>query len=501
MRPEVRAALAALAVLLGACASAPPSAPAPAAGAASRPAVRQPAPPYFSVQFGTYAFEDAAREALAPLRDTPHARAELRKSGFIVRVGAWLRREEAEAALPALRERSGTTARVVQMQSPAEWLLADGSRVAAWGSAAPPAEQPQALPAPLPPPPAGTVRTGERYRAYALRLDTDLRRLLQAQGPARRDGFLYGSDLALLLLYAAERGDAELYLHLLPAARKLIVLSDDDPFARGFVLWRHKDGAGREVSGASETAGMARALWTGARAFGRDEDRALALRVLDGYARHAYELQRIWLVRKYFAFAARSFASHSVLSGYQPDFLAEAETATTGRPAWLGFAERSYALLGRAVSPMRLLYPLIQPEIGATYPGLGLDVHGPNGLTALGDSCEAADAAIRGAPALARGVLDFATDRAGHNRYGRLLNYHDGARGTAIGDAALSASGYACLGRLAAALGDQGAWDALEPQLVADLDPPPTVALSSEAPLYAAGPQLRAALAAGVFAK
>lgn len=500
MRPDPRAALAALCLLIGACASAPQAAPAPTSGTPSRPAMRQPAPPYFSVQLGTYAFEDAALQALAPLRQAPYARAELRNSGFILRVGAFSRREDAQAALPALREHFAA-ARVVQMQNPAEWLLADGSRAAPWGSALPPAELAQPLPAPPPPPPAGAVRISDIYRARALRLDAELRRLLQTQGPARRDGYLYGSDLAPLLLYAAERGDVTLYQQLLPAARKLIVLSDDDPFARGFVLWRHKDGAGREVSGASETAWMARALWTGARAFGRDEDRALAQRVLDGYAQHAYELQRIWLVRKYFAFASRSFAAHSVLSGYQPDFLAEAEAVTQGRPAWLGFAERSYALLGRAVSPARLLYPLIQPEIGATYPGLGLEVHGPNGLTALGDSCEAADAAIRGAPALAHGVLDFATDRAGRNRYGRLLNYHDGARGTPIGDAALSASGYACLGRLAAALGDQGAWDALEPQLVADLDPPPTVALSSEAPLYAAGPQLRAALATGVFAK
>ena len=371
-------------------------------------------------------------------------------------------------------------------------------------AAAPPAgapaqgvTEPVRLPAVLPPRPRGVVETGARYREFAGRLDTETRRLLKTAGAARRDGFLYGMDVAPLLLYAAERGDAALYQQLMPAARKLIVTGPEDSFARGFVLWRQKDGAKPEVSGAAETVWMAHALWAGAQAFQRDEDRALALQVLDGYARHAYELQQVWLVRKYFAFSGRTFATYSMLPGYQPDFLAEAEAAH-GRSAWQGFAERSYALLERAVSPSGLLYPVIQPEIGATYPALGLDVYGPNNVVALADSCEAADAALRGLPGLARGVLDVAKG-ARPNRFDRLHAYYDGASGKAVGEVALSSAAYACLGRLAAAFGDQDAWERFEPRLQADMDPAPTVALSQDAPLYAAGPQLRTALAAGVF--
>lgn len=343
-----------------------------------------------------------------------------------------------------------------------------------------------------------TLDLDPRYREQAQKYDIETRRLLRTDGAARRDGYLYGMDVAPLLAYAAERGDAELYKDLLPHARKLILGADSGTFTEGFVLWRHKPGVKPEVSGATEAGWMARALWTGAQAFNRAEDRALARKILDGYARHAFEQNNTWFVRKYYAFGANAFANLSVLGNYQPDFLADAERAGGGA-AWRGMAERSYALLERALSPSRLLYPLVVPEIGATWPGQGVDVFAPNGLVALEDSCDAAEAAVRGRPKLGKGVLKFAGARGHRNAFGRLHAYYDANDGDPRGEQSLSTTGYACLGRLAAMLDDDGAWERLEPQLLADMGTLPTMALSNDAPLYSAGPLLLTAWAAGAL--
>lgn len=346
--------------------------------------------------------------------------------------------------------------------------------------------------------PRATVDVSKRYREQAQKYDAETRRLLRTSGAARRDGFLYGMDVAPLLAYAAERGDAELYKALLPHAQRLVLRADSGTFTEGFVLWRHKIGVKPEVSGATEAGWMARALWTGAAAFNRPEDRTLALKVLDGYARHAFEQNHVWFVRKYYAFGASAFANLSVLGNYQPDFLADAERGAAAR-SWRGMAERSYALLDRAVAPSRLLYPLVVPEIGATWPGQGVDVFAPNGMVSLEDSCDAAEAAVRGKAKLAQGVLKFAGARGHRNAFGRLHAYYDANDGDPRGEQSLSTTGYACLGRLAALLGDDGAWERLEPQLLNDMNTLPTMALSNDAPLYSAGPLLLAARAAGAL--
>jgi hypothetical protein len=479
-----------------------------------------PAPPYYSIQLDSAPSRAQALARLKPYADELNIRAEQRKSGWQIRVGAWKERRQAEQALEAFHARGVKQARILSMGTSVPWLLPDGSTlvlakakpvapapataVAAVERRAPaPAAAPVPAPVfiPPPPPPAkapATVEFSERYRNTAQRYDTEVRRILRQSGVARRDGFTYGMDIAPLLLYAAERGDQTLYLLLLPAARKLAVSPAEDAFGQGFGLWRQRDGVKPELSGATETAWLARALWAGGEAFARSEDRALAQKVLEGWVRHTFELQNVWFARKYFDFAGRIFVNLSVVTSYQPDFMAAAER-TVPDGAWRGLAERSYALLQRAVSPSKLLYPLIQPEVGATYPKLGLDVYGPNALAAMEDSCLAAESALAGAPKIAEGVLDFARGRGRRNAFGRIYSYFNGLDGSPIGDIGLSGVGYACLGELAAALGQNRAWKELEPQLILDMDPPPTVRLSENAPLYQAGAVLRTALKAGAF--
>ena len=71
-------------------------------------------------------------------------------------------------------------------------------------------------------------------------------------------------------------------------------------------------------------------LWEGALAFGAHEDRELALRILDGYARHASEAAGLLLIRNYFNFGSRDFATNSFLVDYAPDYLARV-ARDTGR--------------------------------------------------------------------------------------------------------------------------------------------------------------------------
>lgn len=478
--------------------------------AAAQGSAYVPQPPFFSIQLGSATDRAQALALMQPYAREQAIRAEPRGSGWQIRVGTWSQRLAAEQALEAFRARGAREARILGMKTAVPWLLPDGTTLAlappvAVAAPAAAVSRPPATATLIPTPSLPAARLvstrldpSPEFRSTVARLDLEIRRWLDTQGAQRRDGYLYGTDVARALLYAAERGDLALYQKLRPAAGKVIVTAGD-PYAQGFVLWRHKDGTPPEVSGATETALMARALIAGAAAFTRAEDASLARKVLDGYARHAFELQTFWFVRKYFSFPSRTFANLSMVSSYQADLFADAERSAGGRQEWSGFAERSYALLERAASPSKLLYPLVQPEIAATYPGLGLEVYGPNGIVTLEDSCAAAEGAVRGQPKLAARVLDFATARGHRNRYGRIYAYFDGRDGDPVGEDALSATGYACLGQLAAALDDTGAWKQIEPQLLEDMRPVATLAASQSAPLYVTAPMLRAAYAAGAF--
>jgi len=380
-----------------------------------------------------------------------------------------------------------------------------GCATAQPGATAASAELAESRPIAAPAPAAPPIPVIPQYASAAQALDAELHKALAGDNPepalTRRDGFIYGQDVAALLQYAAHRNDAELYAKLLPVAQKLVQQNPDDPYTTGFVLWRAKDGQKPGSSGAAEALWMARALWSGAASFKRVEDRQLALAILDGYAKHAYVLQGVWLARRSFDFSGRTFANLSTLPAYQPDFLAEAERAPRqqnsgaggGGKDWRGFAERSYALLERATTPSYLLLPVIQPEVGANYPGAGLDVYAPNGISPLEDSCHGAEGAAQGLPKLAGGLLDFAVAHAGKGG-GRLSAFYSVEDGLAAGDAPLSAGGYACLSRLASARGHAEALALLDPRLLSEMQ-----SAARNRSFATAGPLLLAAHARGAF--
>ena len=97
---------------------------------------QQPAAPYYSVQIMGLSSEKYALDELKALADQPYARAELRDNYWLVRLGAFPTPEDARTQRDAYREKGLTTARVVKVSRPVDWLLADGTQLAAAGGAA-----------------------------------------------------------------------------------------------------------------------------------------------------------------------------------------------------------------------------------------------------------------------------------------------------------------------------------------------------------------------------
>lgn len=347
--------------------------------------------------------------------------------------------------------------------------------------------------------PAGKAVAGDDVRRAAVQLEGEVHRWIRDHGVARKDGkAVYATDLAPLMLFAARRGDRELYLALQAGVQPLILTEQSGVYTAGFVLWRRLQGQPPEISGAAEAMWMARALAAGAAAFDRPADRAQALRILDGYAKHAFELQGIWLVRKYFSFAGSAFASLGSLPSYHADFLDEMEKSGA-KGDWRGLAERSYAAIERTRNPAGLLDPVIQPEVGAGFPDMGLETYAPDGVTPLDDSCLGAEGVARGRPRIGQAVLDFVTDGDHQRRAGRLWAYYDAASGRPVGDGSLSGTGYACLVRLAVALNRRDALAQLLPTLGEEMQRLGETPQLAEAFLYSAGPMLMAAHAAGAL--
>jgi hypothetical protein len=301
------------------------------------------------------------------------------------------------------------------------------------------------------------------FRKRARSLDEAITQWTGQNGLVTPDGSAYAADVVPVLLYAARTRDAQLYDMARKGADRLILMEKSDPYTQGFVVTRRKGNAAPETVGATETLQMARALWEGADALNRPADRELALKVLAGYSKFAYEMNGIWLVRKQFDVATRSFSGSSLLSNYDGDFI-ELVSRKAPRAVPGDFARRSYAVVAQSVSPSGLLYPLVQPEIGATYPGLDVDVYAPNGIVALEESCRGAVSAAKGQPEVARGVLEFARTRAGEPD--ELYAYFGAEDGKRTADEHLSDAGYACLATLAITLGDAEHMDALEDALL-----------------------------------
>jgi hypothetical protein len=308
--------------------------------------------------------------------------------------------------------------------------------LAACGRPAPPEEAPLL-----------EARLAERVRGWVAEGDL-----------ARADGYVYAVEVGELLAWAALAGDRGFYDALHAEALRFVRDDPSDPYTRGFVAWRRREGEPHDASGTTEALRIAEGLWHGAAAFDLPADRALALVILRGYARHAAELHGVWLVRNYFNLGTRAFATNSFLVDYAPDFLAEVAKAE-GDAELADVARRSAALLGAARAPSGLLCDAVQPEL-ATLTEPELAIFSPNDVIQLANAGTAALMGARSRPEAAVGVLGFALER---------LPRLDAAYYGRTGEVALrrrpGAETWGILLRLALALEDGAAFRRLWPRL------------------------------------
>lgn len=278
---------------------------------------------------------------------------------------------------------------------------------------------------------------------------------------ARPDGWTYTIDVAMVMREAALRGQRDLYGTLRDDIVRRVVVDDPaDPYTRGFVAWRWRPDQPLDASGTTEAIRVAEALWIGAAVFDRPEDRRLALLLIDGYLRHESVDHGVWLVRNYFNFGTRAFATNAFMLGFAPDFLADVARAT-GDARLAEAAQKSSAIVARAARPSGLVHELVQPEIETAFPGMDLTLYSPNGVVNLLNSCTVVEQAVVTWPDLAPRLVAFAAFRLDG-----LSVLYDIRTGTAVGTARAGVAILACLARLADRVGDLNARQAFLGALV-----------------------------------
>jgi len=280
---------------------------------------------------------------------------------------------------------------------------------------------------------------------------------------ARTDGYVYTVDVALLMIFAANEGDSEMYAPLRDfALEHLVIDSPEDPYTRGFVVWRYCDGVDPDASGTTEALRVAEGLWRGAEAFGSPADREWAVTILDGYTRHAAEEQGVWLIRNYFNLGTRTFATNSFLVDYAPDFVGEVANSLR-REDFAEVAAKSYALIERARAPSGLLYDVVQPELATLFDDERMVVFSPNDAIQLSNTATVAACSVKGLPEIGRAVVNFSEERMP-----RLRGTYYGRTGEVARDKRPGIEAWASLVRLAVALGDREALEAFYPFLVSN---------------------------------
>jgi hypothetical protein len=296
---------------------------------------------------------------------------------------------------------------------------------------------------PTPTVPAPTIADARRVLEQRLNQVVDEDRLV------RRDGYVYAIDVGLLALANALGRDRGRYVRLVDLARRDLVVDRAAGLDAAAVTWRRRPG-GREApdaSGTTEALALAQALLVGAETFARPADAALALALLDGYGKHAAVDNGTWIVRNYYNFATRTFATNSYLIDYGPDLLLHAARTRPGLEGLRTTARRSVALIRAAQRPNGLIDTLVQPELKTLF---SFVIFSPNDVIQIEHSALVAELAAGTAPDVARRLLDFIRPRLAD-----LHAAYFGRSGEPQGPALATAGPLAAIARLAVKVGDR----------------------------------------------
>ncbi len=265
----------------------------------------------------------------------------------------------------------------------------------------------------------------------------------------RGDGFTYTVDVGHLMVYAALIKDKPLYQLMRDfAVKNLLQNSKDDPYTKGFILWRYKKGEAPDASGTTEALRVAEGLWLGHKVWKSVEDKEFALLILKGYIRHEYVDQGVWFIRNYFNIATRSFSINTYLVDYDPDFLLEVGKETKDVTIQQA-AKKSLALVKKAVAPSGLIYPLLQPEVLTLLPK-SIVFFAPNDIVKILNSASVAERVAMYAPEIGQKIVDI-----GLKHIDDLNKFFYASSGELAMRDSAGAVTYAVLLRLACRLGEK----------------------------------------------
>jgi hypothetical protein len=246
--------------------------------------------------------------------------------------------------------------------------------------------------------------------AHALdhdRLVAELARRAMDDEMARADGYIYGMDVGQALTELAHAGRREPYGKLRALGlERLVYRSAENPWADGFVVWRIKAGTAPDASGTAEALRLAEGLRAGARRLGYAADLEASRDILRAYLKHAYVDRGVWLVRNYFNFGTRSFASNSYLFGYDADLLRQ---AADDDPAFAEAAGHTAKMIAGLATREGFLEEILQPEILTAFPVGVPPAFSPNGIRSVLNSCTVLERATAVAPDPGRRLLALIT--------------------------------------------------------------------------------------------
>ena len=202
-------------------------------------------------------------------------------------------------------------------------------------------------------------------------LDRQVGRAIERGQLVRADGYAYAIDVGLLALAAALGRDRDRYERLATLAERAFVIERAAGHDAAVVVWRRRLNDQHQpppdASGTTEALQLAHALLVGAEVFARGADAALALRLLDGYVKHAGVDHGIWIIRNYYNLRTRTYATNSYLIDYAPDLLLYASGKRGDHPLH-DTAHRSARLIRQAQRANGLIDSLVQPEIKTLFP-------------------------------------------------------------------------------------------------------------------------------------
>lgn len=273
--------------------------------------------------------------------------------------------------------------------------------------------------------------------------------------PLRPDGWAYAVDVGNLMVYAAERGDVQLFRSLSETVhRYYLVTGSDDANALYTIAWRARADRPPEASGTTETLRMVEAYWTAGQRWNNEYYRRLALAMARAYARHQTSDQygEGWYIRNYYNYGTKEYATNTFLVDYAPDVLRRVADGMHD-PDLRAVADKSAEFVAKAQLDFGFFYEMYQPEISTLY--ADITYFSPNGHSQIIDSHEAAlGISDIYAPDRARRLYQFTKDQY-LSQNGAIASQYQ-LDGTPYGviSADHYASVYAFVARLSVRIGD-----------------------------------------------